>query len=101
VTYQYAVRRSADPNSWLVRWEFSRSKPRPDYRYPLAHLHLNANLSDDSRDVHGLHFPTRRLPLELVLWHLIVEWDVEPMADDWAEILAESIRGFEERQTVR
>jgi hypothetical protein len=100
VTYQYRVQRAADPKPWLVRWEFFRQRPRPDYEYPLAHIHVNAALVD-GQEVHGLHFPTRRVPLELVLWHLIAEWGVAPLSDDWREILSESIDGFEERQTVR
>jgi hypothetical protein len=100
VTYQYRLQQERDPKSWLVRWEFFRQKPKPDYVYPPAHIHLNANLIE-GRDVHQLHFPTRRVPLELVLWHLIVEWAVKPLNREWLAILEESIRGFEERQTVR
>lgn len=100
VTYQYRLQRSEDPKSWLVRWEFFRERPRPDYDYPPAHVHVNGALVD-GRDIHGLHFPTRRVPLELVFWHLIVEWGVEPLHEDWRTILGESIVGFEERQTVR
>jgi hypothetical protein len=98
VTYQYRLQRNGDRESWLVRWEFYRERPRVDYPYPLAHLHLNANLADSGEDVHGFHFPTRRVPIELVLWHLIVEWDVKPLSGD---VLEDSIKGFEERQTVR
>jgi hypothetical protein len=103
VTYQYRLQRTEEPQSWLVRWEFFRQRPRPDYVYPLAHVHVNAVLRD-GQDVHALdflHFPTRRVPFELVLWHLIVEWGVTPLSDDWQAILSESIDGFEERQTVR
>jgi hypothetical protein len=31
----------------------------------------------------------------------IVEWGVKPLSHDWAAILDESVRGFEERQKVR
>jgi hypothetical protein len=63
-------------------------------------MHVNATLAAGP-DVHGFHFPTRRVPLELVLGHLIVEWDVTPLNDNWRTILSESIGGFEERQTIR
>jgi hypothetical protein len=117
VTYHYRLQRDAGPNSWLVRWEFLREKPTADYDYPLAHIHVNGEVLERERrqgilrsattpvagrpDGSSLHFPTRRVPLELVLQHLIVEWGVEPLDDDWRAILGESIGGFEERQTIR
>jgi hypothetical protein len=88
----------AADKSWLVRWEFFRQRPRPDYDYPLAHVHVNATLAN-GQNVDDFHFPTRRVPL--VLWHLIVEWDITPLSEDWRAILSESIGGFEERQTIR
>ena len=100
VTYQYRLQADDDPRSSLVRWEFFREKQKPDYDYPLAHMHLNAALAS-GENIHRFHFPTRRVPLELVLWHLIVEWDVTPFDHDWRTILHESISGFEDRQTVR
>jgi len=33
-----------------------------------------------------LHIPTARVPLELVLWHVITEWGVAPKADGWSEV---------------
>lgn len=60
---------------------------------------MNGRLAD-RRDVARVHFPTRRLPLELVLWGLIAEWGVKPLDSRWQEILMDSIRGFEQRQTV-
>lgn len=99
VTYTYRYQVDERPESWLFRWEFLRERPRADYAYPLAHFHVNGTLVD-GRDVGGIHFPTRRLPLEFVLWDLIVEWGVKPLDFRWQEILQESIRGFEERQTV-
>jgi len=99
MAYTYRYQTDEQPQSWLFRWEFLRKRPRPDYPYPLAHFHVNAELVDGS-DVRHVHFPTRRLPLELVLWELIVEWGVKPLDPRWEEILAASIRGFEERRTV-
>ncbi len=99
MTYTYRYQADERPDSWLFRWEFLRKRPRPDYGYPLAHFHVNGSLSD-GRTLAHVHFPTRRLPLELVLWDLTVEWDVKPLDSRWQEILMESIKGFEERQTV-
>jgi hypothetical protein len=47
-----------------------------------------------------LHIPTRRVPLELVIWHLIAEWRVTAKSDRWQGILRESIEGFDERRTA-
>jgi hypothetical protein len=99
VTYTYRYQADERPESWLFRWEFLRERPRPDYAYPLAHFHLNGTLVD-GHDVARVHFPTRRLPLELVLWDLIAEWGVKPLDSRWQDILMESIRGFEQRQTI-
>lgn len=35
---------------------------------------------------------------ELVLWHTIAEWGVEPMRDDWQTLLEDSIDEFERRR---
>jgi hypothetical protein len=47
-----------------------------------------------------LHVPTRPVPLELVLWHLIVEWGVKPKRDDWQHILEDSMGSFETSRRV-
>lgn len=47
-----------------------------------------------------LHVPTARVPLELVLLHLIAEWGVTPKTDGWFEVLDESLAGFEQRRTA-
>lgn len=96
-SYSYRLQADESRESWLVRWEYYRSPPRADYAYPLAHVHLNAAFSDGS-DAGRLHVPTRRVPLELVIWHLITEWGVTPRTDDWRAVLNESIAGFDERR---
>jgi hypothetical protein len=45
-----------------------------------------------------LHIPTRRVPLELVLWHAIAECGVQPRGDDWQALLEDSIDEFERRR---
>jgi hypothetical protein len=42
-----------------------------------------------------LHIPTRCIPLELVVWHLIAEWGVETRSDDWRALLVASAEGFD------
>jgi hypothetical protein len=100
LTYVYRYQLDETKGSWLFRWEFFRNKPKDDYPYPLAHFHVNANM-ETRADLDHVHFPTRRVPLELVLWDLIEEWSVKPLDDDWRAILEESIGGFDERQRVR
>jgi len=107
VTYGYRLQTGDDPNSWLLRWEYSREPPKAGYEYPLAHLHANANFVDSGLAVDRLaktpshlHIPTARVPLELVLWHLIAEWAVTPKIDDWREVLSESLEGLEARRTA-
>ena len=91
----------------MLRWEYFREPPKANYGYPLAHLHANAEFIDPgpaggrlAKGPPHLHIPTARVPLELVLWHLIAEWGVKPKTDDWLAVLSESLEGFEQRRTA-
>lgn len=97
-SYGYRLQESEARDSWRVRWEFFDKEPLPDYPYPLAHVHVRATLPDGD-SVERLHFPTSRVPLELVIWHLIAEWGVRSKTDEWQEVLRESMKGFGERRT--
>jgi len=99
-SYEYRLQRDVARQSWLIRWEYLRNPPRPDYAYPAAHAHVNGEW-ERAEALDRLHIPTRRVPLELVVWHLIAEWGATPRSDDWQSILSESIEGFDERQTAR
>jgi hypothetical protein len=107
-TVSYAYRLQSDPNrkSWLLRWEYFREPPRPNYPYPLAHVHANATFVDPDlaagpgKPPAHLHVPTARVALELVLWHLIAEWSVEPKTAHWRDVLGVSFEGFEQRRRV-
>jgi hypothetical protein len=83
--------------SWLVRWEYLRKPPRTDYPYPLAHVHLHAEFTDGG-SADRLHIPTARVPLELVIWHLIAEWGVSPKGADWRAVIDDSLEGFRARR---
>ena len=98
-SYSYRLQATDARDSWLIRWEYYREPPRADYPYPLAHVHFNGALADGT-DADRLHVPTRRVPLELVVWHLVAEWRVEPRGDDWRSVLEESIAGFDERRSA-
>jgi hypothetical protein len=87
-TESYAYRLQADGSmgSWLFRWEYVREPPPSDVAYPRAHIHVNGSFPDGA-PVARLHIPTRRIPLELIVRHLITDWDVKPRSDDWEAIL--------------
>ena len=96
--YSYRLQTEETPGSWLIRWEYNRDPPRRDYPYPPAHLHVNGEF-EDLGSMARLHLPTRRVPLELVIWHLIAEWGLTAKTNDWQAILRESIKGFDQRRT--
>ena len=99
-SYGYRLESSAEAGSWLLRWEYFRDVPRPDYVYPLAHLHVNGAFAPDGAPIDSLHIPTSRVPLESVVWHAIAESEVTPRRNDWRRFLGESVAGFHERRTV-
>jgi hypothetical protein len=109
LTYSYRLQRTIDHRSWLCRWEYFRKPPKPDYPYPLAHVHVNAaqlEVREDGEIEFGAnigdkHFPTERVAFEHILLHLIEEWGVRPLSTDYREILADSLHGFGERRTDR
>jgi hypothetical protein len=96
-SYSYRLQTADHRESWLIRWEYYRDSPRAHYPYPLAHVHFNGVLVDGMK-AGRLHVPTRRVPLELIVWHLVAEWGVEPRGKDWMAVLEESIAGFDERR---
>lgn len=98
VSYRYRLQVDDSPKSTLVRWEYDRDPPRPDYGYPPAHVHFHGYL--EGVDVRNLHVPTGRVPLEYVAWHLIAEWGVMPLTSEWKSLLEASIEGFQERRTA-
>lgn len=106
VTYAYRLMTADSKGAWLARWEYFRRPPKPDYPYPLAHVHVNAALIDRAAEsllpkpLLHVHLPSARVPIELVLWHLLAEWGVASKTDDWQALLRESLSGFEERRTA-
>lgn len=85
-----------------MRWEYDRIPPRQNYPYPLAHVHVHAHLTDGT-DLKDLHLPTERVPIEMVIWHLLSEsvWGIDPRSDEWSDILEKSLAGFAERRSDR
>lgn len=100
-SYGYRLATGNTKQDWLIRWEYFRQQPKPGYLYPLAHVHVNGELAQrPGADLPGLHIPTSRVPLELVLWHLIAEWGVKPKQPDWQQVLEGSIHDFEARRST-
>jgi len=92
-SYSYRLQAEASPRSWLVRWDYVRDPSQSDYAYPRAHVHMNGTFFNGA-PVERLHIPTRRVPLELVIRHLITDWNVKPRSGDWETILGESVEDF-------
>ncbi len=104
-SYRYVLQADEPHESWLVRWEYLRERPR-GYPYALGHLHVRARWTEPrggdlaAKALQRLHLPTARVAFELVLRDLIAEWGVAPKSDRWAELLDDSLAGFEQRRTA-
>jgi hypothetical protein len=96
-SYAYRLQTGESAASWLIRWEYQRESPRSDYPYAHAHVHVRGTFPD-GKQADRLHIPTHRVPIELVLWHLIAEWGVKSKQDDWRHQLEASIDGFDSRR---
>jgi hypothetical protein len=106
VSYSYRLQLDEEAESWLIRWEYFRRRPKPDYQYPLGHAHVNVSFAAEAAHAHlgkpaaHLHLPTGRVPFELVVWHVLSEWGVASKAANWQKVLEASIAGFHERRTA-
>ncbi len=113
LTYQYLYGLAPNPRiDWLVRYEYEllEYQNNPKYRYPIAHMHLNASSalyeacmgSQETMPLGDVHFPTRRITLEEFIELLIVALHVPTPGRSQQEaltILADSLEGFKARQT--
>lgn len=93
----FSLQADASRKSWLIRWDYVCDPSESEHAYPRAHVHVNATFADGA-PVGRLHVPTRRVPLELVIRHLITDWNVKPRSEDWEAILEESVAGFGDSQ---
>jgi hypothetical protein len=103
-TQQYSYRlqtERADRRSWLLRWEYYRQRPA-DNPHVLGHVHVKGTLksNEPSKGLPKLHIATGRVPLELVLWHLIADWDVTSLHEDWQAKLEGSLATFTDIRTA-
>lgn len=90
----YIFSLSQDPDheeSHIFRWEFIREPPAP--HVPQSHLHIYGQ-NPHAQNLSRVHFPTRRLSVEQIIWLLIQEWDVTPQSENWYAILQRGHRDF-------
>jgi hypothetical protein len=101
-SYEYRYQADESRKSWLIRWEYSRERPRPDYPYPLAHMHIRATSPDgtpiDGHPVDRHHIPAgwagSPTPLEEIIRYLISDRGVKSKSKDWEAILDAPAAGF-------
>jgi hypothetical protein len=101
--YHYSYQATADPNSWIVRYDYVRDPP-PGYAYATAHAHVNAEPASypGPRPFNDLHLPTGgRVKIEQLLRHLIEEHSIRPLSPTWQQTLDEAEAFFDDIQRKR
>ena len=102
-SYEYRLQADESRKSWLMRWEYERERPRRDYPYPLAHMHIRATYPDgtpiDGHPVDRHHIPAggrgHPIPLEEIIRYLITDRGVKSKSKNWEAILEESAKTFD------
>ena len=99
-------RRSDTPDNedWIFRYEYEPALAAAgNYQYPVAHMHVNAKPEhyDGDKPFPELHFPTRRLSLEEIIRHLIIEHDATTRGsrEDALAFLEKQLVAFEQKRT--
>lgn len=75
-----------EESAHVFRWEYLREPPAP--HVPFGHLHVYGG------GLQHIHFPTRQLSLEQIVWLIVQEWHVPTKRDDWYEVLKQGHRDF-------
>ena len=99
-TYTYQASDDLDDPKPLFAYEYNRD---PSFPYPRCHLHVHAAPEHyaGSKLFPRLHLPTRRITLEQIVWHLLQEHGVQPLRDDWHEVLWRNEEWFRDNQKNR
>ena len=89
--------------NWIFRYDYEGAEAEAGgYQYPVAHLHINATPRSyrGAKPFPRLHFPTRRLSLEEIIRHLIVEHDVPTLCprDEALAFLEQQQEEFEKHR---
>lgn len=100
--YRYVYQATLEDESWIFRYEYQREPP-DGYRYPRAHLHVNASPAGYAapKSFPQLHLPTRRVTVESVVRHLLDEHAIRAISPDWQDVLGAAELAFEEIQQKR
>jgi hypothetical protein len=100
--YGYVYQESEDPDSWIFRYEYQR-EPATGYRYPKAHLHLNADPPGypGTKPFPKLHIPTGRVTVEMIVRHLLDEHGLPCISPHWQDVLQQTEADFAEIQRRR
>jgi hypothetical protein len=101
--YRYTYQATESDSSWIFRYEYIREPPEP-YPYAKQHLHINASPASymGAEPFEGLHLPTgRRITIERLVRHLIVEHGITPISDDWERTIADAEAHFRDVQKKR
>ena len=104
-SYEYTHSLSADRDdeqAWVCRYNYEREPSNPER--PHAHVHINAEGPDEwpiTRTLRRTHFPTQRMSIEHLVWHVIGEGGARPKIprEDALKKLAFSYQGFAKRRT--
>jgi hypothetical protein len=101
--YRYWYQATADPNSWIFRYEYLHDPP-PGYAYAPCHVHINARPATytGATPFRDLHLPAgERVTIEALARHLITEHGVIPISPNWEDTVKEAEDHFQDVQRKR
>jgi hypothetical protein len=87
--YSYIIHGAEGRELYAFQWQ-----PHGPSPVTTPHLHLGSGLGTGNPQLPKKHIPTGRISLEEVIRMAIRELGVEPLRDDWEEVLAESEEAF-------
>jgi hypothetical protein len=90
VGYFYALEDSNDQEIIAYHWH---PEGRSPIRFP--HLHIGSGAGCQREDLAGAHCPTGKIPVEEFLRFIIVDFRVEPLRPDWADVFTEAQRNLD------
>lgn len=90
--YFYSLEEDGGKEIITYQWH-----PNVGCRFP--HLHLGSSSKLGAKTLNKLHLPTGRIALEQVLRLAVDELGVEPLKEDWSEILSNAQGLFEQWRT--
>lgn len=101
--YRYWYQATADPNSWIFRYEYLRDPP-PGYPFAPCHVHVNARPATytGAKQFRDLHLPVgERVTIEAIVRHLVTEHGVTPISPNWEDAVKAAEDHFQDVQRKR